>query len=195
MFKAALRTENLDKRKALTRGRYWTFNEAILEHVKSIDWSPINTVHLFLPITENKEVDTFSVLQYFKETWPAMRIVIPKTNFATLQMENVLFDPLYTILGKNKYGIPEPIHGRRVPDSEIDVVFMPLLAFDRNGNRVGYGKGFYDRFLSGCRQDVIKVGLSFFEPVDEVADLNEFDKPIDLCITPSKVLRFNAVPL
>lgn len=70
------------------------------------------------------------------------------------------------------------------------MVLIPLLAFDKKGYRVGYGKGFYDRFLADCRPDVVKVGLSVFEPIDEIADLNEFDIKMDFCITPNRVWQF-----
>lgn len=195
MGKTELRSEYLEKRKALSRSKYWTYNENILDQVKAMDWSAYRTIHVFLPITENKEVDTFSILQYFNEQYPEIRVVVPRTDFSQLTMVNVLFDKMYTILGKNKYGIPEPIHGKIIPFEEIDVVFMPLLAFDSQGNRVGYGKGFYDRFLAGCRPDVVKIGLSFFDPVETIGDLNEYDHPMDLCIAPSKVWRFSSVPL
>ncbi|HEY1024604.1 MAG TPA: 5-formyltetrahydrofolate cyclo-ligase [Sphingobacteriaceae bacterium] len=194
MLKTDLRKEYLEKRKALTRRQYWTFNEDLFEHFKTFNWNAYKTVHVFLPIAENKEIDTFSALQYFKEYQPEMRVVIPRTDFKNLRMENVLFDPMYTILGKNKYGIPEPIHGKIIPSEEIDVVLMPLLAFDIYGNRVGYGKGFYDRFLSGCRQDIVKLGLSFFEPVQEITDLNEFDNPLSACVTPQKIWDFRTAP-
>jgi 5-formyltetrahydrofolate cyclo-ligase len=96
-------------------------------------------------------------------------------------------------LGRNKYDIPEPIHGKIVPALEIDAVFIPLLGFDVNGNRVGYGKGFYDRFLSECRPDVVKIGLSFFDPVEKINDLNKYDIPLDLCITPGKIWDFRSL--
>lgn len=190
MEKAVLRKEYLEKRKALTRRQYWTFNEDLLEHFSTFNWGSYRTVHVFLPITENKEVDTFAMLQYFKEQHPELRVVIPRTDFKNLSMQNVLFDPMYTILGKNKFGIPEPIHGKIVPFEEIDVVLMPLLAFDKKGNRVGYGKGFYDRFLVGCRPDVVKIGLSLFDPVEQITDLNEFDNPLSACVTPQQIWYF-----
>ena len=148
-------------------------------------------VHLFMPINENKEIDTFSILEYFKEYEPSLKIVIPRTNFEKIEMQNILFDPVYTILGRNKYGIPEPIHGKVISSQEIDAVIMPLLAFDLEGNRVGYGKGFYDRFLDTCRQDTKKIGLSFFEPIDKVEEVNAFDKRLDACITPNQIWEFD----
>lgn len=143
-----------------------------------------------MPIRKHNEVDTFSILNYFKHEVPALEIVIPRTNFEKLELVNVLYDHEYTILGRNKYDIPEPIHGKIISADQIDLVFIPLLAYDKKGNRVGYGKGFYDRFLASCRSDVKKVGLSFFEPVDEISDLNAFDIRLDACISPGKIWEF-----
>jgi 5-formyltetrahydrofolate cyclo-ligase len=59
--------------------------------------------------------------------------------------------------------------------------------FDRRGFRVGYGKGFYDKFLSECRADCLKIGLSYFEPIDEISDAQNFDVRLDCCITPKEI--------
>lgn len=191
MDKATLRQQFLERRLQLSRSSYWTLTEEIMEQVKLIDWMKQGLVHVFLPMRKNNEVDTFSILNYFKLQHPQLKIVVPRTDFNNLSISNILYDHEYTILGRNKYDIPEPIHGKVVPNEEIDVVFTPLLVCDKKGNRVGYGKGFYDRFLSECRPDVKKIGLSFFEPIDEIDDVNEFDIPLDMCITPQKTWNFN----
>ena len=67
---------------------------------------------------------------------------------------------------------------------------MPLLVFDKSGHRVGYGEGYYDRFMSDIKNDVIKVGLSLFEPVDKISDINQKDIPLNYVITPSKTYYF-----
>ena len=90
----------------------------------------------------------------------------------------------------NQYGIPEPVGGKEIMPEELDLVFVPLLGFDLQGNRVGYGKGYYDRFLSKCKDDVIKVGLSFLSPIDCIEDVDFFDKKLDFCITPERVYAF-----
>ena len=72
----------------------------------------------------------------------------------------------------------------------INMIFVPLLSFDKNGYRVGYGKGFYDRYLSQCRGDCLKIGFSYFEPLDAIDDTNEFDVPLNLCVTPTTVYVF-----
>lgn len=95
-----------------------------------------------------------------------------------------------TSLQKNRWNVPEPVDGLEVPLSKIDVVFVPLMAFDRKGNRVGYGKGFYDRFLSQCRAGVKKIGLSLFEAEEAIADVSNNDIALDYCITPDKIYSF-----
>jgi 5-formyltetrahydrofolate cyclo-ligase len=94
-----------------------------------------------------------------------------------------------TTISISEYGIPEPLEGIEIATSQIEVVFVPLLAYDSKGNRVGYGKGFYDRFLSQCSKDVIIVGLSFFEAEDRI-ETNATDIPLDFIVTPEKIMSF-----
>ena len=91
---------------------------------------------------------------------------------------------------KNAYNIPEPVDGLEVPVIKMDVVFVPLLAFDVKGNRVGYGKGFYDKFLSECKPETIKIGLSFFDAEEIIEDASEKDIQLDYCVTPNRIYKF-----
>ncbi|TDO98429.1 5-formyltetrahydrofolate cyclo-ligase [Flavobacterium sp. 245] len=143
--------------------------------------------HVFLPIVEHKEVDTEFVLHLL--SGKDKEIVISKSDFETRSMTHFLLTD-NTKIKKNEYNIPEPINGLQVASSNIDVVFVPLLAFDIHGNRVGYGKGFYDKFLSECRPETIKIGLSFFEAVNQIDDVFELDIKLDFCVTPEKVYDF-----
>ncbi|SKB72518.1 5-formyltetrahydrofolate cyclo-ligase [Daejeonella lutea] len=190
MDKAHLRREFLEKRLAISRSGYWTQMDKIMEQIALINWSNSPCTHIFLPIRKNNEIDTFSIINYLKLEQPQVKIVVPRTDFEKLSIDSILYNHEYTILGRNKYDIPEPIHGSKIPSEEIDIVFLPLIACDLKGNRVGYGKGFYDRFLKGCRADAKKIGLSFFDPIVEISDVNEFDIPLDICISPSKTWVF-----
>lgn len=146
-----------------------------------------NYFHIFLPIVQQKEIDTEFILHLLagkdKET------IVSKSNFATRKMMHFLLTD-NTRIKKNEYNIPEPVDGIEVPSNKIEVVFVPLLAFDKNGHRVGYGKGFYDQFLSECKDDVLKIGLSFFEAEEEISDVFESDVKLDLCITPNEIYTF-----
>jgi 5-formyltetrahydrofolate cyclo-ligase len=146
------------------------------------------SLHTFLPITKNKEVNTWIYINEFRPT--SQRIAISRTDFARHEMTHYLFIGTEHIR-ENKMGIPEPISGQRVSVEEIDVVFVPLLGCDKLGNRVGYGKGYYDQFLSSLKKDIPRVGLCFFEPLNIVfEDVEEHDIPLTHCITPEKVYRF-----
>jgi 5-formyltetrahydrofolate cyclo-ligase len=95
-----------------------------------------------------------------------------------------------TVYQRNAYGLTEPKSGEPIDPGDIDVIFVPLLACDITGHRVGYGKGFYDKFLVQCNSDVVKIAFSYFEPVDKIDDADVFDVPLDFCITPEKVYEF-----
>ena len=143
--------------------------------------------HLFLTIEEQKEVNTEYILQIL--AGKDKEIVISKCEFATLGMTHFLLTD-NTKIKKNSYNVPEPVDGLEVPDAKIDVVFVPLLSYDKQGNRVGYGKGFYDNFLSKCKPETIKIGLSFFPPEEKINDVSESDVKLDFCVTPEGVISF-----
>ena len=148
-------------------------------------WSH-NFFHIFLSIEEKFEVDTTPILNIL--TGKDKEILISKSDFNGQSMKSFIFNE-ETLIKKNKYGIPEPINGKEFKEN-IDVMFVPLLAYDKNGNRVGYGKGFYDRFLTTAQtRNVIKVGLSFFDPEDKI-QTSKCDEKLDFCVTPKKVFSF-----
>ncbi len=116
-------------------------------------------------------------------------IIISKSDFKTYSLKNYLLNE-DVILKENKYGIPEPINGIQINSDIIDVVFVPLLAYDSKGNRVGYGKGFYDRFLENLGSKTIKIGLSFFPPELLITNIDEKDIKLDYCVSPEKIFNF-----
>ena len=143
--------------------------------------------HLFLSIEEQNEVNTEFILHILQGK--DKEIVVSKSDFKTLEMTNYLLTDA-TKFKKNKYNILEPVNGIEVPNTRIEVVFIPLLAFDKKGNRVGYGKGFYDNFLSKCNSETIKVGLSFFEPENLIYEIYENDVKLDYCVTATTIFNY-----
>lgn len=191
MKKHILRKQAILERSELSKSQFWLLNDQLLTHFVKFEWSTISTVHLFLPITEKKEIDTFEFINFFKTQHPSIQMVVPRCDFKTKEMEAVIFDPEATVLIKNKYQIPEPLYGEIVDTLTIDAVIIPLLAFDEQGHRVGYGSGFYDRFLEKCRPDVLKIGVSLFEPIEKVLDTHHQDIRLTHCITPKKIYSFD----
>ena len=142
--------------------------------------------HIFLPIQKQKEIDTSPLLSLLQGK--DKHVVVPKMENNQNLTHYLLLDN--TTFKTNKWGIPEPQDGIPVDEEKLDVVFIPLLAYDVKGNRVGYGKGFYDRFLSKCKPGVLKVGLSFYEPERFIDDVGATDIPLDYCITPEAIYKF-----
>lgn len=142
--------------------------------------------HLFLSIEEKKEVDTSFILSVLQGK--DKNVVLPKMLDDRHLINLLLTDS--TRIKKNYWNIPEPVDGIEVPVNKLDVVFLPLLAFDLNGNRVGYGKGFYDTLLQQCRPDVVKIGLSLFPAEEKIRDAEPHDIPMDYCVTPDRIYSF-----
>lgn len=189
MDKAQIRKEIIEKRKSLTPEETCSLLQKIIDRLNQFNFDKINVVHIYLPIRKKNEIDTFPVIQFLKLIAPHLIIVIPRSNFKTFELENVVYNS-ETILMENDYGIMEPVGGDVVPINNIDMVICPLLTFDTNGYRVGYGKGFYDRFLSICRPDVIKIGLSYFEAISAISNIDKFDIKLDYAISPEKYWAF-----
>lgn len=140
--------------------------------------------HVFLTIEEQKEVNTDYILNIL--SGKDKHIVISQSDFETRLMTHYLLTD-NTVIKKNAYNIPEPVNGIEITNNKLEVVFVPLLAFDEQGHRVGYGKGFYDTFLADCKPDILKIGLSFFEAEDAIDDVFENDIKLDYCVTPERV--------
>lgn len=144
-------------------------------------------VHCFLPIESKLEINTFPIIEFCLSQ--DIQVVVPVTNFSDNTMKSANFN-FNTLLTAKKYNIPEPINPSIVNDEIIDFVITPLLAFDLNGFRVGYGKGFYDRFFNLINPKSYKVGLSLFDPIIEIKDVNEHDICLTHCITSHEIYTF-----
>jgi 5-formyltetrahydrofolate cyclo-ligase len=187
LLKKELRSYYKAKRAALTTVEIDDWSMQIANQLLTLPIWEHNYYHLFLTIEEQKEVQTEYVLHILHAK--DKEVVISKSDFSTYEMTHFLLTD-NTKIKKNNYNIPEPIDGIEVPNTKLNVVFIPLLAFDKKGNRVGYGKGFYDRMLDNCSADTIKIGLSFFEASELITDISDDDVTLDYCITPEKIYTF-----
>lgn len=181
MKKQKLREIYKQQRNNLTNSRIQELQENIYQQVYDIDISEVSNVHFFLSMSKFKEIDTTPLISYFRNQ--NKRIVVSKCNFKDSTLSHYYYDE-NTVLVLNKFGVSEPIHAEVVLEEELDLIFVPLLISDSNNYRVGYGKGFYDKFLASCRKDAKLIGLNFFKPIEEIADINEFDIPLQQVIYP-----------
>lgn len=151
----------------------------------------LQTLLSYWPLEKQAEVNTHLCTRYLMHIIPYLQVAYPVVDAVAKQMNVALADDK-TIFAENIYGITEPVmdNNNKVLPMEVDMVFVPLLAFDMQGFRIGYGKGYYDQFLQHCRADVCKVGFSYFEAIDKIEDTHQFDVPLNYCITPERIYEF-----
>ena len=186
MIKKNLRSVYKIRRDSLSDESFSLNSSIISNAILSLPIWHLDYFHIFLPISQQKEIDTNLIISSLRSQ--GKKIVVPKI-VGKGELSHYLLTNT-TKFNINAWNIPEPVDGTEIKPQQIDVVFIPLLAFDLIGNRVGYGKGFYDKFLGNCEKDVIKIGLSLFEAEDIIEDIDEFDVPLDYCVTPKKTYSF-----
>ena len=186
MTKAALRKAYKSKRQNLSEEAREDFSLAIANQGLTLPIWESQYYHLFLPIARQFEVNTEYLLHILQGKDKS--VVVSKSNFEDSSLTHYLLED-HTVIKTNSWGIPEPQGGIEIPAQRLQVIFIPLLAYDLKGNRLGYGKGFYDRFLADCDPQVIKIGLSFFPPEQDIPN-DPTDVPLDYCISPEKVYKF-----
>ena len=189
MTKAELRKTYLGKRREMTAEEVGSCSRVITDRVFALfDFAKFTAVHCYISIPKFNEIDTGSIFERIWKDFPQVRTAVPRVHDASGELGHFYYTR-ETKMVTNAWGINEPAGAERADPKEFDLVLVPLLCFDERGNRVGYGKGYYDRFLRGCRADCVKAGLSLFAPVSEIRDTHVGDVPLDLFIMPQGVFR------
>lgn len=187
MLKAELRKEYMQKRKALSDDKAFFLSEKIFgnftDYFKPL---PGQKVHIFIPIQKFREIDTKLFIDYFLSR--NIRVFVPKVVNTKLISVEIFNDTHYEV---NTWGISEPVSDEDSGISDFDFVITPLLYCDGKGNRVGYGKGFYDGFFENVSVDTKKIGVNYFNPDENIDDVWDHDIPLDYLVTPDAVLSFS----
>jgi 5-formyltetrahydrofolate cyclo-ligase len=144
-------------------------------------------VSIFLPIEKQKEINTYQLVEEIISRGGT--IALSKSNFNDLSLIHYRYEKT-SQLEVNNFGIPEPKFGDEIPEVMLDFVFVPLLAINNRGHRVGYGKGFYDKLLSKCKPNCVFIGLNIFDEFVVIDDINSQDIPLHYCITPNGFYDF-----
>ncbi|MDQ6814863.1 MAG: 5-formyltetrahydrofolate cyclo-ligase [Bacteroidota bacterium] len=190
MLKQALRQHYKKKRLDIFESEKMKLDDLLLIQLQNLAFNNnIQMLMSYWPAERHNEMNTLLYTHYLEHIIPGLKVLFPVVDFNTNEMQAILVDD-DTNFSENKFGIAEPEKGEEIEPQLIDVVFVPLLAFDLDGYRVGYGKGFYDRFIKKCREDVVTIGFSYFEPIDKIEDRNGFDVPLNYCITPQNIYEF-----
>lgn len=182
MMKKELRKEYREKRANLPLTTIQDFSKNLVQIATDNFELHSKTVSLFISIQSKKEIDTAHLLDELLQK--DCTITVSKSDLVTTTLSHYIYEGPEQ-LAPSTYDVPEPKYGELIDETKMDIVFVPLLCFDQEGYRVGYGKGFYDRFLSKCRPDCLFIGLSLFDPIEKITDTNEYDIPLDYCIMPN----------
>jgi 5-formyltetrahydrofolate cyclo-ligase len=189
MNKAELRQLYKQKRTEIPGPQRLRMDDLMLLQFQQFDYSAIRTLLSYWPISGHAEPNTHLFSGYLRHMLPEMVLAYPLTDTASGEMTAVAVTE-ETVYQTNKLGITEPKEGIVVSPDEIDLVLVPMLACDKLGYRVGYGKGYYDKYLAHCRKEIVKIGFSYFEPIDKITDTGHFDVPLSYCITPQQTYEF-----
>lgn len=189
MTKKEIRKIFTEKRSSLSDKEKSKRDDLILIQFQKLQLPEIQYLLTYYPLALKHEPETELVTRYLQFLFPHMQIAIPQSDFRTSEMKAMLVrdDTNYAL---KHYGIYEPENGVELDPLMIDLIIVPLLAVDKSGFRVGYGKGFYDRYLARCEEKILTVGLSYFEPVEKIEDTNPFDVPLKYCFTPESLYEF-----
>lgn len=187
--KIQIRSIYKEKRKSISLEEVNNISERISEEaIRFIQLNNFKNIHLFLPIKSQNEFDTQKIISFCFENH--INVIVPISDLKNNTMDNALINE-NTVFENNPWDIPEPKSNYKlVQNEQIELVLTPLLAFDLSGYRVGYGKGFYDRFFSKCPKTTVKCGISFFEALEGALSTDQYDIPLDICISPSKIYYF-----
>ena len=188
MNKEALRKAYFRKRKDLSDAQFNTLEDKVLKQLSEIpEFAEKQVVHTYLPLKDKKEINTWPAIRIL---WSqGKRVVIPSIS-SDGKMMNCLELEANHELEALQWGLLEPTVKKQAIVDDIEVIIIPLLCFDTRGHRVGYGKGFYDRFISNLNRNILKIGLSLFDPVSSIDDIDPWDEPLNICVTPEEVYRF-----
>ena len=184
--KTFLRSHYKKKRFSLTKQEVDDLSQRVCKQLDKLNIWKLKHYHIFISILKYNELDTSSIINKLKSEQKI--IIVPKT--LNNELVHIAIND-ETEFGLNEYGIKEPNDGNHFVIENLDIIFIPLLAFDIEGHRVGYGKGYYDRFLKLTNNSTLKIGLSFFDPINKILDIDDNDVKLDYCVTPKQVHKFN----
>ncbi len=187
MLKLAARKEFLEKRKNLTASECLKWDDLLLIQFQKLDWANVSSVANFYPLENHNEPNSLLFTRYLKWLIPGIQMVYPVVDATTA---TISFYKETEEIRFNNWGIAEPISTEKLEPHSIDAVIVPLIGFDLKGHRIGYGKGFYDKYFENYPKHRPRIGVSYFEPISNIEDTHEFDVPLTHCITPWNSYEF-----
>jgi len=187
--KATLRKQFLTDRAGIELRQAHEWHARMLEYFANIPIPANSRILSYRSMPDKNEISMTFFEDFLLNEKIGSEFCYPAVNKEDGSMEAYLDDELLqweTV----SFGLVQPASGNKVDPRSVEVVLVPLLAFDRRGHRLGYGKGYFDRYLARCRPNAVKIGFSWFEPMEELPEIHSYDIPLDYCVTPEKLYVF-----
>lgn len=183
--KEKLRAKLLNRRKEIPADEFGEASAVIIQQLKELaEFKEAETIHCYVSMNGRREVNTHGFIRDMLSA--GKRVVVPVTNFKKGILNHVALESIDD-LESNKWGVLEPGNGKQIAPEALDLVVIPMVGGDELGNRIGYGKGFYDRFLKEV--SCSKIGLIFERNIVEQIPVEDFDIPLDKIITERRIIE------
>ena len=183
--KRRLRNRLLDQRTTITASDFFGASADIIEKLKAQDqFKEAKLIHSYVSMNDRREVETQELI--IEMLGKGKRVVVPKTNFETSTLSHIEINS-FDDLEENKWGVLEPEYGQEISIENLELVIVPMVGGDEECNRIGYGEGFYDRFLENIACP--KIGLIFEQNIVSDIPVEEFDIPLDAIITEQRIIH------
>jgi 5-formyltetrahydrofolate cyclo-ligase len=187
MLKSEARTFFLNKRKSLSPQELLKWDDLLLIQLQKMDWTQTHVLGSFFPMEHQNEPNSLLLTDYLNFLISDLKLGYPIVDSTHHTMQ---FFPATENTTTNTWGIVEPIKSMPINPSQIDTFLVPLLGFDVTGQRIGFGKGYYDKYFENLASSTLRIGISYFEPIEAIIDTHQFDVPLTHCITPWKIYEF-----
>jgi len=190
-YKTSLRKEKMQERNAISKKEMDLAEENTSAHFKNIcEELNFEKVSIYFPI--NNEVPTEIITRYIRELGKKCYLPLIDKDLNNKEMEFSEFNSKVSLV-KNKFNIPEPFNGSLTIASELELIIMPLVAFDNKGYRLGMGKGYYDFTFKNFElsKKQVFLGLAYDFQKTESCYPEEHDLKMDAVICPSGIYKFS----
>jgi 5-formyltetrahydrofolate cyclo-ligase len=187
--KANLRKQFISDRAGIELRQAHEWQARMLDFFANIPIPPNSRILSYRSMPEKNEIPMEYFEDFLMSEKKGLELCYPAIDSGDGSMEAYLDDESLeweTV----SFGLKQPASGNRVDPRSVEVILLPLLTFDRSGHRLGYGKGYFDRYLVRCRPSAVKIGFSWFEPMEELPEIQSYDIPLDYCVTPEKLYVF-----
>ena len=181
--KAEVRLKLKERRFALSPEERTRCSEKIAETLEKL---LADRKSILFYATKEPEVETLALMERFLAAGKIISVPIIEKETRSLRLSRILS---LSELKISTFHVPEPIGSEHpISADEIETILLPMVGFDRCCRRLGYGAGYYDRFLA-AHPDIERIGLAYSVQEEEIIPVDEYDLPVDMVVTEKEVIR------